>query len=289
MSDKLVKLSDRIYYTLPVEETDRPILAAIIGDERVLIVDAGNSPAHARGFLDEVDGLGAPTTRYVAITHWHWDHVFGIAEMNLPTFSHRLTAERVREMSKLDWSDLALDRRVEEGTEIEFCAEHIKAELKEPRILSLKTPDITFDGRVEIDLGGIRCLLQHVGGEHSPDSVAVCVPDERIAFIGDCLFADIYDGDWNWSTGRLFGLIDRLLALDADFYFESHLDRPTPRAEFIEYTDRLRNLGELSDRFGDRETVLEELRKTGITPDEDDGTFIDWFVEGGKRLKRVEP
>lgn len=289
MTDKLIKLTDNIYYSLPVEETDRPILAAISGENSTLIVDAGNSAAHAREFLTAVEKTGVPEPKYVAITHWHWDHVFGIAEMNLPTFSHVLTNMKVNEMMKLDWSDKALDERVKEGTEIEFCAEHIKVELKEPRILNLKAPDITFDDFVEIDLGGgASCLLEHVGGEHSKDSVVVYVPNDHIAFIGDCLFADIYHGEWNWCPKLLFPLIDKLLSYDAQYYFESHAEKPITRDELIEYTDRLRELGTAVEKFKDKEVVIEEIKKTGKTPDEDDELYIDWFIEGIKREKSYE-
>lgn len=286
MSDKLIKLTDNIYYTLPVEETDRPVLAAIIGKEKTLIVDAGNSAAHAREFLNKIEKINAPSPKYLAITHWHWDHVFGIAEMNLPTFSHVLTSMKVKEMMKLDWSDKALDERVKEGIEIEFCAEHIKAELKEPRVLQLKTPDVTFKNSVEIDLGGgSNCILEHVGGEHSRDSVVIYVPKDQIAFIGDCLFADIYHGEWNWSTKELFSLIDKLLSYDVDYYFESHADKPTSKDEFIEYTNRLKELGMAVEKFQSKELIVKELKKAGKALNEDDELYIDWFIEGSKRHK----
>ncbi len=53
-------------------------------------------------------------------------------------------------------------------------------------------PDVTFDQRIEIDLGEVTCVVQHVGGDHAADSVIVYVKEEKILFLGDCIFPKIY-------------------------------------------------------------------------------------------------
>ena len=55
---------------------------------------------HARLFLDELARSGRAPARFLALTHWHWDHVFGIAELNLPTIAQRETHQRVAEMAR---------------------------------------------------------------------------------------------------------------------------------------------------------------------------------------------
>ncbi|HBF58269.1 MAG TPA: Zn-dependent hydrolase, partial [Exiguobacterium sp.] len=41
------QLTSRIWYQTPVSETDRPILAVVRGEKHQLMIDAGNSSAHA--------------------------------------------------------------------------------------------------------------------------------------------------------------------------------------------------------------------------------------------------
>ena len=53
-------------------------------EHATLIVDAGNSPRHARLLLDEVARLPIPSPTYLALTHWHWDHVFGASACLFP-------------------------------------------------------------------------------------------------------------------------------------------------------------------------------------------------------------
>ncbi|MCY6369457.1 MBL fold metallo-hydrolase [Clostridium ganghwense] len=279
---KLEKITQNIYYMLPVEETDRPMLAIIMGKERALIVDAGNSDAHAKEFLEEIEKLNPPKEKYLAITHWHWDHVFGIAYMGMRTFAHEYTKTKVKELIPLDWSDEALDKRVEEGTEIEFCADKIKVEFKEPRCPNIKVPDITFKEGVEMDLGDITCRIDHVGGEHSRDSSVIYVPEDRVLFIGDCLFVDIYNGKWSWTTKELFPLIDKLLAYDVDYYIESHADDPIPREEMIIYTERLKEIGKVVDEIGDNKNlILERLsQQFNEALSEDDILAVEWYICG---------
>jgi glyoxylase-like metal-dependent hydrolase (beta-lactamase superfamily II) len=92
------------------------------------MLDAGASAAHARRFLDALASQGLPAPHFVALTHWHWDHVFGAAELGVPIIAHVDTAERFAVMAGYGRSDEALDQRVAMGEEIAICADHIKTE-----------------------------------------------------------------------------------------------------------------------------------------------------------------
>ncbi len=45
---------------------------------------------------------------------------------------------------------------------------------------------------MELDLGEVTCVLKHVGGDHAHDSVVIYVKEEKILFLGDCIYADIF-------------------------------------------------------------------------------------------------
>lgn len=58
---------------------------ATAGDQRLrarghlgLAVDAEHSDAHVRDFCRALEGEGLPLPAPTAITHWHWDHAFGM-------------------------------------------------------------------------------------------------------------------------------------------------------------------------------------------------------------------
>ena len=87
----LRQLTPHVFVMKHNHDTDRPALGLIAGKTASLVVDGGNSPAHARAFLQGISALGVAAPRYLALTHWHWDHVFGAPEMGLTTLANRRT------------------------------------------------------------------------------------------------------------------------------------------------------------------------------------------------------
>ncbi|MCJ7984923.1 MBL fold metallo-hydrolase [Priestia sp. OVL9] len=65
--------------------------------------------------------MGVPPIKGVAITHWHWDHTFGIHAMNKYTISHHLTKKKLAYLKTLRWDDDSLDKRVQEGRKLNFA------------------------------------------------------------------------------------------------------------------------------------------------------------------------
>jgi glyoxylase-like metal-dependent hydrolase (beta-lactamase superfamily II) len=275
-----------VYYLSPDETTDRPILGAVCGERATLMVDAGASPAHAGLFLAELVNLNIASPQYLTATHWHWDHIFGAAAINALFFAHEETQKKISLMARLDWNNEALDQRVAAGTEIAFCAEMIKKEYPGRRKILLRTPDLTFTDQLTFDLGGLSCHYVHVGGDHSPDSCVIYVPADRLVFISDCLFSNSYINPphYRYTMEKLFPLIDRLLNFDAVIYLLGHDEEPVTREGLIEYTDRLKEIGEcVANLGGDREKILAALNKTlkSSVSDEDIET-VDAFIEGFK-------
>lgn len=279
---QLNQVTEHVYWLTPDETTDRPVLGAISGRHGTLIVDAGNSPAHAGLLLDGLAKIDITRPKYIALTHWHWDHVFGSSAFDLPIFAHRETKHFIEEMAGLDWSDEALDKRVEQGTEIEFCRDMIKAEWPDRVHLKLKPPDISFDTHVEFELGGVTCRVKHVGGDHSSDSSVVHVLEDKVVFLGDCLYEDLHHGPPNYTPQKLFPLIDELLNYNADYYLFAHGAGLMSKPRMVEFTVRLKSIGREVERVGyNRELIIRQLQKTtGRSLDEDDLGIVDAFLAG---------
>jgi glyoxylase-like metal-dependent hydrolase (beta-lactamase superfamily II) len=276
------QITPHIWWLSPNSETDRPTLGTIVGSHGTLLVDTGNSPTHARHLIQEIEhrGIGLPT--FVLLTHWHWDHIFGASEFQATTLASCETKRIVSEMAGWEWSDSALDARVAQGIEIAFCRDNIIKELPEPRQLTLRPPDIGFTDLIELNLGDITCEIIHVGGDHAPDSSIVYVPQDKIVFLGDCLYLDIYATPNRYTTAKLFPLIEALLALDADIYFEGHNPNPTTRAELVELTNLLRAIGEaVHSPNQDRLATFDALKARGdLRLVDEDIEYVDAFIAG---------
>lgn len=264
------KLGNHFWYITPVSLTDRPILGMVVGKNKTLMIDAGNSEEHANYFQEELIKRGVPKPDMVVLTHWHWDHIFG-----LPALSHAVsiasskTKEEMEKLVPFSWTDEAIDERVKEGIEIEFCAKAIKEEFKEHRNIKVVLPDITFEKRMEIDLGGVTCIIQHVGGDHAKDSVVVYIKEEKILFLADCIYPLMYAPKDNYTIKETLRLLDVLETFDADTYIPSH-QRPISKEEFNQEVTKLRNVAKLTETYNGnyekitlayKELVQRELRE----------------------------
>lgn len=204
------RLTPRVTWLLPDGRTDRPSLAHVRGDNGSVLLDVGASPQHTQSFLGSPLLEGAPPLIAAVLTHWHWDHCFGGSALEVPIVAQRETHREMVRQSRLDWSDEALDARVAEGSEIAFCRDHLRLEMPDRSDLKLVIPHIVFDDNLMLDLGGLTCEVQHVGGDHSSDSSVVWVPEEQLLFLGDCLYQRIHAPVPHYTPSRLRRLLDRL-------------------------------------------------------------------------------
>ncbi|AXI10980.1 MBL fold metallo-hydrolase [Oceanobacillus sp. 143] len=276
------KIGKHFWYSTAISLTDRPILGMVVGNNKTLMIDAGNSEDHAKYFLNELLKREVPNPDMVVLTHWHWDHIFGLAA--LPNTVSIASSETKKSMEKLipfSWSDDALDERVKEGIEIEFCANAIKEEFKDHRDITIVLPDLTFEKRVELDLGGVTCIVQYVGGDHAADSVIVYIKEDKILFLADCIYPNMYAEKENYTIKETLRLLDELESFDADTYIPSH-QKPISKDEFNQEADKLRAIAKYTDSCGgDKQKIIEEYGKyVNRELTEDERVIITDFVNG---------
>lgn len=282
MQSQLHHLSPHFYWFTPDSRTDRPSLGAVVGEKGTLILDAGASLAHAEFFLDELHKHHVLPPRYVALTHWHWDHIFGMRAYAVPIIAHRQTVNEIRLQASYEWSDAALDQRVIDGLEIDFCRIHLKLEMPNPADRQLAIPDLIFDDHLTIDLGDVTCQIQHVGGDHSADSCMMVIPEDKVLFLGDCLYPDIYREPRRYTIAKLFPLLDHLLAAEAETVIWGHGETVETWGEFSQYANTLRVVGQLVDRLGGQRASLIAAweGQTGTPADDEILELIEAFLAG---------
>ncbi|MEN8702321.1 MBL fold metallo-hydrolase [Bacillus infantis] len=283
MEQELILWSDRISYLTPVGPTDRPILMAVSGDRHTLMIDAGNSAAHAKLFLEKLKEAGRPQPTLAAITHWHWDHIFGLEVLNIPSIASFDTRVEMEKLVPFKWDDQSLDERVEEGIEIQFCADAIKEEYPQDRPIRISLPDLTFRDELTIDLGGITCVLKQVGGDHASDSVIIYIKEERMVFLADVTAPKMYAPTWRYTAQATLDMLEKIEIFDADTYIISHW-KPITREEYQTEADLLRTLAHLAEAYGgDQEKMekgLEAAYGRELTNEEQE-TLV-YFVNGVK-------
>jgi glyoxylase-like metal-dependent hydrolase (beta-lactamase superfamily II) len=239
-----------VWWYTPDERSDRPALGLAAGTDASLLLDIGASPAHTRAFLDATAGLGLPPLRAAVVTHWHWDHSFGGAALDVPIAGQRETHRELVHQAALDWSDAALDARVEAGTELAFCRDMIAVELPDRRGLEIVAPQLVFDDRLTFDLGGVTADVQHVGGDHAADSCVIWIAEDGLLFLGDCLYPRLYAPIDHYTPATLRDLVERLAAYEARAAIAGHSDELLDRAAFADWLDTLARAATAAEDLG---------------------------------------
>lgn len=232
----LKKLTDRIYYMPHNSETDRPILGYIKGDNYSLMVDAGNSKKHVDAFMDEISKLGLSYPNFIAITHSHWDHTYGLSSVNAVSIACKKTNEYLNEMSSWEWTDEAMDKRLKNGEDIEFCDTLIRREYPNRNEILVKTADIVYDEKLSLDLGNIRCELIKLESSHAEDCVVIYMPEEKIVFIGDIISEDLHHSEPVYYKDKLKSLINAFKNLDFETALFGHME-PLTKKDLISFLE----------------------------------------------------
>lgn len=280
----LNKLTNRVYYMDFVQIGDRPVLGLVVGDKYSLIIDGGNSSSHAKEFLKEIGKLNIPPVKYLLLTHWHWDHVFGITTIGALNIVHKNTDSKLKWMKGLEWTNEAIHERVVAGEEIEFCEEHIKIEHpNSDRSIQIPESDIVFEKSLIIDLGGVSINAKHIQSDHSDDCVAIHVKEEGVVFIGDAIYNDMYNGEYSYSREKIYQLLDQLLDYKGNYYIPSHHGIYNFN-EFKGFREYIREVGDVvGESISNEEAIKRYELFKGRQASEGEINDIVAFVEGNKK------
>ena len=174
----LNRLTERVWVYPYEERRDRPNLSYIRGDNWSLAVDAGHSEEHTREFYRALEEEGLPLPKLTVITHWHWDHTFGMHAV------HGLCLANERTNQYLD----AFRRRLEaEGTEFFLeMDERIRNEYEDGKPVVVTLADLVFRGEMLLDAGNCPIRVFQAEAPHTDDSTLIEIPGEKLLILGDC-------------------------------------------------------------------------------------------------------
>lgn len=222
---KMNRLGEHVCWQPHQPENDRPMLVCVQGGRLSLAVDAGASAAHVEGFYAAMESEGLPLPDLTVLTHWHWDHTFGMHRASGLTVACRRTAELLERACE-ELADPSVVDALKRGED------HIAREYAETDIV-VALPDIAFDGELLFDLGGLTARVFTAISPHSDDTVLVEVPEEGLLFLGDATCGDPFD-EWRIDQGRLRALVAVIEGSACDTCLLGHAD-PLPKRELLDY------------------------------------------------------
>jgi glyoxylase-like metal-dependent hydrolase (beta-lactamase superfamily II) len=176
-----------------VAEPDAVNLGLIVGADAALLVDTGSSPEHGRTVRATVAGVTDRPLIGAVVTHWHYDHAFGLAAFSdLATIGHDSLPDRLRSPeAATEAARLGLD----------------PSELADPNLLLVVA--------TAVDLGGRRVEIAHLGRGHTDGDLVVVVSDADLVFAGDLIESagppsfgpDSVPNEWAGTLDGLIGLM----------------------------------------------------------------------------------
>ncbi|MBA4356213.1 MAG: MBL fold metallo-hydrolase [Desulfovibrio sp.] len=195
----LTKIADNVYsYAGVPNASPRNSFAAnagiVVGTDSVLVIDTLISAKEAKRFLKDIRAITKKPIRYVVTTHDHLDHSFGacvFTDLGATLVGH-----------ELDRADLAQNGEALLKKSAAFGL--TREDMAGTRIV---LPSVTFTERLTIRPGGEVVELIHLTPSHSPGSILVHLPRQKVLFAGDVLFTDFYP---NMGGGDIPGWVKTL-------------------------------------------------------------------------------
>ena len=171
--DGLSQIADRVFRF----EFDGGLSAhsgIVIGDDAVAVIDTCTFEDDARTLIEAVASLTDLPIRYAVNRHHHGDHSFG-------NWLFRPAAIIGHERSRA-WllGDAGDAHRVSLAKVLPEAEERMRAVVIDP-------PDVTFEERLRLLLGGVTLRLDYFGRSHTDNDIAIGVEEAGVSFVGDVI------------------------------------------------------------------------------------------------------
>ncbi len=182
-------------------------IVLVVGREAALVVDTGQFPGIARRVVEDIRRITPLPVRHIVNTHWHGDHllansVFKEAWPAARIVAHSHTVEqaarfyadyatRMPQRLPIIMADMRKQRDATASGEEKHwlertldCAERAMPEIEVTRYVA---PDLVVDQQLEVDLGGTKAVIRHLGAANTPGDLVVWLPREKVAIVGDMI------------------------------------------------------------------------------------------------------
>lgn len=231
----------------------------IVSDGQAVMVDTQYTLDATRTLLAAVeevcplDAVGA-----VVCTHLNGDHTWGnqllagveiiASAAGADSLCHELRPEQMSALIHSASANATADYVAAHFGHFDFSG------------IRVAEPTRTFTGREEIKVGTALVELLDLGAGHSAGDVAVHVPEERVVFAGDALFAQAHMVVWSMSLSGCIRACQMLLDTGAEVFVPGHgplLDR----AGVVEIRDRLGRVEDAATEYAERGVPLADAAR----------------------------
>jgi len=275
------KIAEGVYYATQTGSMQVGANSCVIvNDQDVFVLDPGESPATARALVEEIKTITDKPIRYIANSHFHFDHshgnqIFGPEVMriapdrNYDRLSGRLGNVLLQQAYATQAAPALLQQRLDAIKAQPPAADAQQRAAQQRQIAALElritqekevrpTPaNLTFSTSMTIHSGTREIDLLYLGRGHTDTDLFVYLPRERIVCTGDMMesglayLPDAWVNEWPAA-------LEKLAALDFDTVLPGH---GTP----FHGKEKIRAF---QSYLVDLQRQVDALRKQGLSPEE---------------------
>ena len=203
----------------------------VVTPDGVVVFDALGTPSLGMALLDEIRRITDKPVRYVVLSHYHADHIYGLQAFRDNTKATIIAQDRASEYRA---NDETADERA--GTRLDQRRDALAPWVDDnTRVVP---PDLTFSDRLTITLGGKTFTILYAGPAHSASDSMMLVQPDGVLFAGDIVqngrvpFMNSDDVD----TKRWLAALNLVAALKPGFIIPGHGRSSNAAAEAIAFT-----------------------------------------------------
>jgi glyoxylase-like metal-dependent hydrolase (beta-lactamase superfamily II) len=149
-----------------------PNIGVIGGTHSVLVVETGMGPGNAEKVLKFAADQAQGRRLYLTTTHFHPEHAFG-AQVFAGEATYLANRAQADDLAAKGASNVEMFRGLGEWVARQLAG------------VTLRVPDVVYDGSCDLDLGGRVVHLRPTGRAHTKGDQVVTVPDAGVMFTGD--------------------------------------------------------------------------------------------------------
>ncbi len=187
--------------------------AWLVTDEGVLLIDTRQHPKRAEELLVAIRKTTNKPIKWVINTHAHGDHYFGnsVFKREGALFAgHRDTVGMM--LAHFD-------------TEMKRRSGYFKQKKYDPAEVKRVLPDLVYDSKLVITLGGRTVELIYMGPGQNPGDTLVYFPQEKIIFTGGPFSKQSWPNpSFTPSMSNWVAMLRKIAAMDVDKFLGGHGD-----------------------------------------------------------------
>lgn len=203
----------------------------VITADGVVVFDSLGTPSLGWALLKDIRSRTDKDVRYVVVSHYHADHIYGLQAFKDHTGAKIIAQERAADYTEnSQTSDERAEARLDQRKSVlsPWVNENTR----------IVKPDRTFKDNLDISLGGKRFSLIYAGPAHSSSDIMMMVEPDGVLFAGDIVqngripFMNADDV----NTERWLKALDKVRELNPQFIIPGHGRPSTAAQQAISFT-----------------------------------------------------